>query len=115
MPSNTDIANVTMRLLKANRITSLTDGSNNANAANDVFDEVRDNLLRAHNWKFALKWVKLAQSNTSPVFEFDNAYVLPADWIRTVSVHDNDAGVGTVLYKEGEIDGQGVLLTSADD
>lgn len=104
-----------MRLLKAGRITSLTDGSNNANAANDVFVEVRDDLLRAHNWDFASRLIKLAQSSTTPVFEFDNAYALPADWIRTVSVSDNDAGTGTILYREAEVAGQGVLLSSADD
>lgn len=115
MSSDTDIANVAMRLLKAQRITSLTDGSNNANAANDVFTEVRDDLLRAHNWNFATKRQKLAQSSTAPTFEFENAYPLPADWMRTVSVHDNDAGAGTVIYKEEEVDDQGVIVTSADE
>ena len=115
MSSDTDIANRAMRLLKANRITSLTDGSNNANAANDVFTEVRDDLLRAHAWNFATKRQKLAQSSTAPTFEFDNAYPLPSDWIRTVSVHDNDAGAGTVLYREEEVDDQGVILSSADE
>ena len=37
MTSDTDIVNVAMRLLKANRITALADGSNNANVADDVF------------------------------------------------------------------------------
>ena len=105
-----------MRLLKANRITSLTDGSNNANAANDVFAEVRDDMLRAHNWNFAQKWVKLAKLAATPTFEFDNAFALPADWIRTVSVHDNDAGASAApLYREGEIGSQGVILSSADE
>lgn len=104
-----------MRLLKANRITSLTDGSNNANAANDVFTEVRDDVLRAHNWNFATKRQKLAQSSTAPTFEFDNAYPLPSDWLRTVSVHDNDAGAGTVLFREEEVADQGVILSSADE
>ena len=113
MASDTSIANQAMRMLKANRITSLTDGSNNANAANDVFAEVREELLRSHAWNFATKRQKLAQLSTVPVFEFDNAYALPSDWIRTVSVHDNDAGAGTVLYREEEIDDQGVILSSA--
>ena len=104
-----------MRLLKADRITSLTDGSNNANAANDVFVEVREDLLRSHNWNFGQKWAKLAQLSTKPVFEFDNAYALPSDWIRTVTVHDNDAGAGTLVYREGEVDNQGVILHSADE
>ena len=116
MSSDTDIANRAMRLLKANRITSLTDGSNNANAANDVFTEVREDLLRAHNWNFAQKWAKLAKLSEAPAFEFDNAFALPADWLRTVTVHDNDAGVGPPpLYREGEIDDQGAILSSADE
>ena len=115
MTSDTDIVNVAMRLLKANRITALADGSNNANVADDVFTEVRDDMLRAHNWNFASRWIKLAESSTAPTFEFDNFYPFPADWIRTISVHDNDAGVGTVFYREGEIGGQGGILTSADE
>ena len=104
-----------MRLLKANRITSLTDGSNNANAANDVFTEVRDDLLRSHNWNFATRRQKLAKSSTAPTFEFDNAYPLPADWLRTVSVHGNDAGAGTLLSREEEVDDQGSIVTSSDE
>lgn len=115
MSSDTDIANRAMRILKAGRITSLTDGSNNANVALDVFTEVRDDLLRSHHWNFAQKWVKLAQISTVPVFEFDHAYALPADWVKTVTVHDNDAGVSTVIYREGEVDGQGALLCSSDE
>jgi hypothetical protein len=115
MASVTDIANQAMRLLKAQRITSLTDGSNNANAANDVYEEVRDDLLRAHNWNFATRRQKLAQSATAPTFEFDNAYPLPADWMRTVSVHNNDAGAGSFLYREEEVDDQGSIVTSADE
>ena len=115
MSSDTDITNVALRLLKAQRITSLTDGTSNANKANDVFTEVRDDLVRSHNWNFATKRQKLAQSATAPTFEFDNAYPLPADWLRTISVHDNDAGAGTVLYREEEVDDQGAIVTSADE
>ena len=116
MSSDTDIVNRALRLLKANRVTSLTDGSNNANAANDVFAEVREDLLRTHNWNFAQKWVQLAKLSEAPAFEFDNAFALPSDWMRTVSVHDNDAGGGPApLYREGEVDDQGVILSSADE
>ena len=104
-----------MRLLKANRITSLTDGSNNANAANDVFEEIREDLLRAHNWNFATRRQKLAKKTNAPVSEFDNAYALPSDWLRTVGVHDNDASAGTVLWREEEQDDVGVILSSADE
>ena len=115
MSSDTDIANVAMRLLKANRIASLTDGSNNANKAVDIFSEIRDSLLRSHNWNFATKRQKLARSATAPTYEFDYAYPLPSDWLRTIAVHDNDAGSGIVLYREEEVAGQGAIITSSED
>ncbi|HDY86919.1 MAG TPA: hypothetical protein ENH82_02250 [bacterium] len=99
MPGETDVVNVALRRIGASRIVSLTDGSKSANAADDVYTEIRDDLLRSHRWNFATKRKKLAQSSTTPTFEFDFAYPLPSDWLRTVSVHDNDAGGGAVLYR----------------
>lgn len=99
MSGETDVVNVALRRIGATRIISLTDGSKSANAADDIYTEIRDDLLRSHPWNFATKRVKLAQSSTIPTFEFDFAYPLPSDWLRTVSVHDNDAGWSTVLYR----------------
>lgn len=115
MASETDIANRALRILKASRITAIDDQSANANKVVDVFTEVRDELLRGHNWNFAQRWVKLAQNSTVPTFEFDHAYTLPSDWIRTVSVHHNDAGAGTVFFREGEVAKVGVILCSPDE
>lgn len=115
MPGDTDVVNVALRRIGASRITSLTDGSTNANVANDIYTEVRDELLRSHPWNFATKRVKLAQSATDPAFEFDHAYPLPSDWLRTVSVHDNDAGHGTILFRMELIGSQRAIVASADD
>lgn len=112
--SETDIVNAALRLIAGQRITSLTDGSKNANVANDLYEITRDDLLRSHNWNFATKRTTLARSSTTPTSEFDYGYVLPADWLRTVSVHDNDAGVGTISYREEELSGAGVILSSAE-
>ncbi len=115
MSSVTEIVNVSLRVLKADRITSLTDGTKNANVANDVYDEVRLDLLRGHPWNFGSKYAKLAQLTTAPVFEFDNAYALPSDWLRTITVHDNDVGAGTLIYREVEIANVGAIATSVDE
>lgn len=112
--SDTDIVNRALRLLKAQRITSLTDGTKNANVALDVFTEIREDLLRSHAWNFATKRAILARSSTTPTFEFDFGYALPSDWLRTVSVHDNDAGTGTIDYREEELADQGVILASVE-
>lgn len=115
MPDETDIVNVAMRRIGAKRIVSLSDGSTPANAANDIYTEVRDSLLRSNPWNFATKRLKLAQSSTTPVFAFDFGYPLPSDWIRTVSVHDNDAGHSTILYKMEQINGQNSIVTSRSE
>ena len=83
MPSDTDVANVALRLIgSTNPITSLTDGSDNAKVVNAIYTEVRDDLLRSHPWNFATKRVKLSRLSTDPTFEFDFAYALPTDWAQ---------------------------------
>ena len=111
MPSETDIANVALRLVGGTRITSLTQATPNANAVNDIYSQIRDDLLE-YPWNFATKRVELAQLSTTPAFGFDFAYALPADWAYTISVHDNDAGHGTIDYREEQLASQKVLSTN---
>ena len=111
MPSETDIANVALRLVGGTRITSLTQATPNANAVNDIYSEIRDNLLE-FPWNFATQRVELAQLATAPSFGYDYAYVLPANWAYTISVHDNDAGYGTIDYREEQVGNQKVIATN---
>jgi hypothetical protein len=111
---NTSLANRALRLLKATTITSLTDGTKNANVMNNIFALTREELIRSHTWNFATKLTTLSRSGTTPSFEFDYGYVLPSDWKRTLAVHDNDAGEGTIHYREAELAGEGVILASVE-
>jgi hypothetical protein len=115
MTAETDIVNVALRLIGAQPITSLSDGTKSANAADDIYTELLDDVLRTHNWNFATKRQKLARSSTAPAFEFDYAYAVPSDWLKTVSVHDNDAGTGTLFYREELVADQRVICTSASE
>lgn len=115
MTSDIDVINVALRRVGANRITSLSEDDASAVVANDLFSEVLDDLLRQHAWNFATKRAKLAQLSETPTFEFDHGYSIPADWIRTISVHPNSAGAGTMLYREEQLGDKRVILTSADD
>jgi hypothetical protein len=115
MVSETDIVNVALRFLGADSISALTDSSKRAVVMNDLYEETRDDLLAGHNWSFATKRQKLARLSTTPTFEFDYAYTLPSDWLRTVSAHDNDGGYGTIEYREEEVDDTGVLCSDAED
>jgi hypothetical protein len=46
----------------------------------------------------------------APAFGFEHQYQLPADWLRTLSAHDNDAGRGAVAYR---IEGRRLLSDAA--
>ncbi len=115
MVSTVDVVNVALRRIGSSRIVAFTDDSASATVANDLFDEVLDDLLRQHAWNFATKRAKLAQLVSEPAFEFDHAYTMPADWIRTVSVHPNSEGAGTMFYREEQLDDKRVIVTSADE
>jgi hypothetical protein len=110
-----NVVNTALRLIGSARITSLTDGSTPANIANDIVDDLIDDLLRQHAWNFATKRVKLAQVSTAPIFEFDHAYALPSDWIRTVSAYSDSSASQRVEYRQELIDLALVLVTSADE
>ena len=50
-----DIVNLALTRLGAKTITALSDGSNNANVANEIYADTRDDLLRSHEWGWAEK------------------------------------------------------------
>ncbi len=85
--------------LGASTITSLTEGSKNANACNEQYTKIRDQLLRGHPWNFAIARAKLAQLSATPAIEFDFAYQLPDGWMRTLNVYDNNNGIGSIHYR----------------
>jgi len=114
MASEVSICNIALQLIKhSKQITSLTSGTKEANAAELVYDEMRDLLLDMHHWNFATRRVQLGQlsADSAPAFEWDNAYQLPADFIRVMSVHEHDTGDDMVAYKiEGD-----QILADADE
>jgi hypothetical protein len=99
MASIVGICNSALIKLGASTIMSLSDGSKNANLSNEQYPKLRDDLLRSHPWNFAIRRAKLAKLSTSPVFGFSGAFQLPADWLRVVSVHNNDNGAGWIEYR----------------
>jgi len=113
MPSVTDIYNGALRLVGGSRVTSPTDGTKNANAANDIYAELRDDLLASSPWNFATKRKSLARSSSVPDFGFAFAYPLPSDWIRTVSVHGDASGKGPLNFREEVVNGQRAIVTDA--
>lgn len=81
-----DICNNALQGLKANRILSLDDGSEEANLCNQAWPSVRDAVLASHPWNCSMKLAQLQQSATAPAWKWDYAYPLPSDCIRVFAV-----------------------------
>lgn len=104
MASEVGIANAALQLIKSSKqITSITQGTKEANAVEVIYEELRDACLEMHVWNFATKRVKLAQLTDTPTFGWDYSYQLPADNLRIISVHPSTSVHSSVPYR---IEGQ---------
>ncbi len=56
-----DVVNLALTRLGAKTIISMSDGSRNQVAASVIYDTVRDDLQRGHEWNFTKKTAKLAR------------------------------------------------------
>ena len=110
--SKTSIANSALIKLGAQRVTNIdpSDGHKNANLCAEQYDKTRQALLRKHPWNCAIKRVKLALT-TAPVYEFTNAFELPTDWLRTITVSQDTAGRSEPEY---HIEGQTIVSNASD-
>jgi hypothetical protein len=63
-------------------ITAIDDGSHEANQCQIFYPALRDGLLRAHFWNFAVKWVELAQDTPAPTIGYAYSYTIPPDFLR---------------------------------
>ena len=78
--SKTDIINLALANLGQDIISSGEQETATARTANLMYDFVRRNLLRAHDWTFSLRHVELAQSAvTSPFKTMPFVFVQPTD------------------------------------
>jgi hypothetical protein len=60
-------------------------------------------VLESHPWKCCAKQASLATTTTAPLFGFDYAYPLPADYVRMIGMADQDAtyqALGRVLHTD---------------
>lgn len=115
MPSDVDIVNLGLTLLGEQRIQSFTQSSKAARSANAIYFMERDNELRIHQWNFATARALLPALTAIPVFGYQFAYELPADYLRVIQVGDVYPGarrvLGTVVESQNEyqIEGQTIV------
>jgi len=86
MATRVSICSNALLLLGAKTINSLDEGTDRASLASNLYDSVRDSLLRSHPWNCAVKRVILAPDTETPAFDYTAQFTLPGDWLKTISV-----------------------------
>lgn len=80
--------------LGAAPITSFDDNTAESEISGALFAPVRDALLSAYPWSFAVGQMALTKSNNAPVADYKNAFVLPNDFLRAISAGSGGRGRG---------------------
>jgi len=80
-------------MLGSQPINSLTENTDRARLASNLYPAVRNYVLRRHPWNCAVKRVALAPDVAEPAFDWAFQYTLPADYMRTLSVGEAGAEV----------------------
>ena len=82
MASVVAICNRALQLLGSAYITSLDDASKAVSECSNCYETLRDAETQANPWGFAKRQVQLAALTEAPLFDFSNAFQLPADFLR---------------------------------
>ncbi len=82
MTSAVEIVNDALQKIGEEAITSLSDDSDRARAANRIFTKELRAELRAHPWNCAIKRTQLAALEDAPLFGLAYQYQLPSDCVR---------------------------------
>jgi len=81
--SKTDIVNLAFDIIKSENINNVEIPGENKQAVvmNRWYDDTRQDALEGFPWNFATKRKAIALNATDPAFGFDDAYVLPNDYL----------------------------------
>jgi hypothetical protein len=114
--SSSDIANLSLARIGAERLNDLTtDSSVQSIHCRLIYEPDRQALLRRYWWPFAARRAKLAQSATVPACEYAYQYALPNDFLTLRSIWDsNGQGLGDNFQDTCSIEGQFILSDNSE-
>ena len=88
-----DIASQGLVLIGANKISSFSDNSTEAQVASAIYEDTVESLLSESHWRFAMGQKQLSLLADAPVTRYEYAYQMPSDpaviTIMTVTNSDN--------------------------
>lgn len=92
MSSKISICSGASLLVGAAPISDSNDSTTPARLTINLFDDVQDDLLRAHPWSFATKRVKLSPLVSTPPYGYKYEFNKPPDMLRLLSIDSLYAG-----------------------
>ncbi len=93
MAAQVDVYNHALLLLGANRVESVDNTTDtNVIRLNTLWETVRDRLVSAYNWSWAVSQATLVKSATTVLFGYDYAYALPSGFLRAVKLSSKADG-----------------------
>ena len=104
--SNVDLCSRALNKIGAESIVSFEDGTPEAEICGSIYNTLKYKLLSVFEWSFAIAVKKLNRviDNEEYKQSFGNAFALPSDFLRAVSVEPNVPYkiVGNYLYADVE-------------
>jgi len=94
LSSVVEICNMALGWIGADRITSLDDNSEQAVLCKLNYATSRDTVLESREWTFAVKRFSLTPTGVTPEFNWGNAFSLPTEILRVISV-ERESVVGS--------------------
>lgn len=92
--TNLGICSKALLKIGANTITSFEEGTAEAEVSVNLYPMIRDGLISSYPWSFAIAQKKLPQLEQKPMADYKYAYLLPNDYLRTISAGVNNKGSG---------------------
>ena len=93
----TQIVNAALAKLGEDAIANFDEDSVAARLAKRTYDNMRDSVLMAHTWNFAIVRAALTASADAPVYEYDNYFPFPESpdkCLRVLDVESQDEWTG---------------------
>lgn len=91
------ICNSALVKVGADLISSISQDTRSANLLNALWDQVRDSVLRAHPWNFAIKRATLAPTANTPEFEYTYEFDVPSDCLRVLDIY-SEVSPGSIEF-----------------
>jgi hypothetical protein len=99
MSSKTEIFNLALGIVGAERILSPSDENKRAQVCRDTYNLARNASLEGRLWSFATKKVLLNPDPIAPEYDFGFRFLIPSDSLRVVKVDSNDQYIREIHWE----------------